>query len=129
VQETLDGIRERYADRRVIAVFEPRSNTSRRNIHQMPYVNALREVKHVFIRIPEPHDKVPVDEQLDVQAIVEDLQAQGVDAHASKDVGELVGMVTNEARRGDLVLVMSNGAFGGFIPKFMERLRARLNET
>lgn len=125
VQETLDGIRERYSDRRVIAVFEPRSNTSRRNIHQIPYVNALRDVKQVFLKVPEPHDKVPVDEQLDVNAIVEDLRAQGVDAHASNDVEALVGLVAGEAHRGDLVLVMSNGSFGGFIPKLVERLRSR----
>jgi UDP-N-acetylmuramate: L-alanyl-gamma-D-glutamyl-meso-diaminopimelate ligase len=123
VQETLEGIRERYTDRRVIAVFEPRSNTSRRNIHQLPYVNALRDAAVVFIKVPEPHDKVPANEQLDVNEIVNDLRAEEVMAHASSDVGELVRMVAAEARQGDLVLVMSNGAFGGFIPKLMEALR------
>ena len=122
VQETIEGIRERYADRRVIAVFEPRSNTSRRNIHQHAYVNALRDAARVFIKVPEPHDQVPADEQLDVNEIVSDLQAAGVTAHGSSDVAELVGLVANEARSGDLVLVMSNGAFGGFIPTLMERL-------
>jgi UDP-N-acetylmuramate: L-alanyl-gamma-D-glutamyl-meso-diaminopimelate ligase len=124
VQETIEGISERYADRRVIAVFEPRSNTSRRNIHQMPYVNALHDAARVFIKVPEPHDKVPVGEQLDVDEIVNDLRAEGVEAHGSGDVEELVRMVVAEARPGDLVLVMSNGAFGGFIPKLMESLTA-----
>ena len=123
VQETIAGIRERYTDRRVIAVFEPRSNTSRRNIHQFAYVNALRDAVQVFIKVPEPHDKVPVDEQLDVNEIVKDLQAAGVTAHGSSDVAELVGLVADEARSGDLVLVMSNGAFGGFIPSLMQRLK------
>ena len=123
VQETIHGIRERYADRRVIAVFEPRSNTSRRNIHQHAYVDALHDAAQVFLMVPQPHDKVPADQQLDVTKIVSDLGAAGVTAHGSRDVTELVGLVADEARSGDLVLVMSNGAFGGFIPALMERLR------
>jgi UDP-N-acetylmuramate: L-alanyl-gamma-D-glutamyl-meso-diaminopimelate ligase len=124
VQETIDGIRERYADRRVIAVFEPRSNTSRRDIHQFAYVNALREAAQVFLKVPEPHDKVPADQQLNVETIIEDLKTVGVTAHGSSDVGELVALVSAEARSGDLVLVMSNGAFGGFVPSLMEALRS-----
>jgi UDP-N-acetylmuramate: L-alanyl-gamma-D-glutamyl-meso-diaminopimelate ligase len=124
VQETIKGILERYANRRVIAVFEPRSNTSRRNIHQFAYINALRDAPLVFIKVPEPHDKVPADQQLDVNMIVTDLQEAGVTARGSSDVPELVGLVAAEARSGDLVLVMSNGAFGGFIPTLMEALAA-----
>jgi UDP-N-acetylmuramate: L-alanyl-gamma-D-glutamyl-meso-diaminopimelate ligase len=123
VQETIEGIRERYADRRVIAVFEPRSNTSRRDIHQYPYVNALRDAAQVFIKVPEPHDKVPANEQLDVNEIVNDLKAEGVSARGSGDVAELVGLVAAEARSGDLVLVMSNGAFGGFVASLMAALK------
>jgi UDP-N-acetylmuramate: L-alanyl-gamma-D-glutamyl-meso-diaminopimelate ligase len=122
VLETIEGIRQRYADRRVIAVFEPRSNTSRRDIHQFPYVNALRGAARVFIKVPEPHDKVPADEQLNVGEIVDDLNAQGVSARGSADVAELVRLVAAEARSGDLVLVMSNGAFGGFVPSLLAAL-------
>jgi UDP-N-acetylmuramate: L-alanyl-gamma-D-glutamyl-meso-diaminopimelate ligase len=122
VQETIEGIRERYADRRVIAVFEPRSNTSRRDIHQFAYVNALRDAALVFLKVPEAHDKVPLDHQLDVDEIIEDLKAAGVTAHGSADVEELVRLVAAEARSGDLVLVMSNGAFGGFVPKLLTAL-------
>ena len=122
VQETIKGIRERYANRRVIAVFEPRSNTSRRNIHQFAYVNALRDAPLVFLKVPEPHDQVPADQQLDVNEIVSDLHDLGVTARGSSDVPELVRLVAAEARAGDLVLVMSNGAFGGFIPALIEAL-------
>jgi UDP-N-acetylmuramate: L-alanyl-gamma-D-glutamyl-meso-diaminopimelate ligase len=122
VLETIDGIRERYAGRRVIAVFEPRSNTSRRDIHRFAYVNALRDAARVFIKVPEPHDKVPANEQLNVGEIVDDLNAQGVSARGSADVAELVRLVAAEARSGDLVLVMSNGAFGGFVPSLLAAL-------
>jgi UDP-N-acetylmuramate: L-alanyl-gamma-D-glutamyl-meso-diaminopimelate ligase len=124
VQETIKGIRERYATRRVVAVFEPRSNTSRRNIHQLAYVNALRDTPVVFLKVPEPHDKVPADERLDVNMIVNDLYDAGVMARGSTEVEDLVRLVAAEARSGDLVLVMSNGAFGGFVPALMEALAA-----
>jgi UDP-N-acetylmuramate: L-alanyl-gamma-D-glutamyl-meso-diaminopimelate ligase len=124
VRETLGGIRERYHGRRVLAAFEPRSNTSRRNIHQHAYGDALRTADAVFLKVPEPHDKVPLDEQLDVPAIVTALNARGVPAHGANDVDELVRLVAGEARAGDLVLVMSNGAFGGFVPKLIDALHA-----
>jgi len=125
VRETIHGIRQRYADRRLWAVFEPRSNTSRRNIHQSEYANAFEGASLASIRVPEPHDKVPVDEQLDINKVVYALRAKGIDATASAAVEELLEGVVAGARAGDVVLVMSNGAFGGFIPTLLERLAAR----
>ncbi len=125
VRETIRALRQRYPTRRLWAVFEPRSNTSRRNIHQGEYQAAFDEAQHVVLRLPEAHDQVPRDEQLDVPAIVRALGDRGIDAIASSDVGELVAHVANAAQRNDLVLIMSNGAFGGFIPSLLESLEAR----
>lgn len=125
VRETIEGIRQRYPERRLWAVFEPRSNTSRRNIHQAEYTTAFDGADVVTIRMPEPHDKVPADQQLDVVAIVRGLRAHGVEADARADVGELVQLVSSGARAGDVILVMSNGAFGGFIPRLLEVLEER----
>ena len=125
VRETIEGIRQRYPERRLWAVFEPRSNTSRRNIHQAEYVSALAGADLATIREPEPHDKVPADQQLSVPTIVAELEAQGVIANSSPSVEQLIEHVGNEARPNDLLLVMSNGSFGGFIPAVMERLKAR----
>ena len=125
VRETIDGIRRRYAGRRLWAVFEPRSNTSRRNIHQAEYAAAFDRADLVTIRLPEPHDKVPVEQQLDVPAIVAALRARRIDATSSGDVPELVRIVGRGARPGDGVLVLSNGAFGGFIPSLLSALRDR----
>src|SRR5690606_19464031 len=102
--------------RRLWAVFEPRSNTSRRNIHQAEYAAAFDEAHLVSIRLPEPHDKVPADQQLDVPAIVRAIEGRGIPAVAHADVDVLVGQVAEGVQANDLVLVMSNGAFGGFIP-------------
>jgi UDP-N-acetylmuramate: L-alanyl-gamma-D-glutamyl-meso-diaminopimelate ligase len=125
VRETIEGIRQRYPDRRLWAVFEPRSNTSRRNIHQADYEKALVGADVVTIREPEPHDKVPRDQQLNVPAIVKALESRGIAANSSKDVGELVRRVSTGARPNDLMLVMSNGSFGGFIPSLLEALGQR----
>jgi UDP-N-acetylmuramate: L-alanyl-gamma-D-glutamyl-meso-diaminopimelate ligase len=125
VRETIHAIKLRYPERRLWAVFEPRSNTSRRNIHQAEYEGAFEGASHVTLRVPEPHDKVPASEQLDITKVVTALRERGVEADASPDVKELVERVGSGARSGDVVLVMSNGAFGGFLPSLVEKLSAR----
>jgi UDP-N-acetylmuramate: L-alanyl-gamma-D-glutamyl-meso-diaminopimelate ligase len=125
VRETIDAIRLRYPDRRLWAVFEPRSNTSRRNIHQREYAEAFEGAARATLKVPEHHDKVPIDEELNVPALVDSLQRRGITADASPDVAELVQRVGGEAEAGDVVLVMSNGAFGGFIPSLLSALEGR----
>ena len=125
VRETIHAIRLRYPDRRLWAVFEPRSNTSRRNIHQKEYAESFEGAQRVSLKVPEPHDKVPANEQLNVPAVAEALHHQGIAADYSSDVGELVNRVAAESKRGDVVLVMSNGAFGGLIPSLLTALEAR----
>ena len=125
VRETIRAIRQRYPERRLWAVFEPRSNTSRRNIHQAEYASSFEGANLATIREPEPHDKVPADQQLNVRAIVDELNRQGITADASRDVGQLVSRVAEGARPEDVVLVMSNGSFGGFIPSLIDALNRR----
>jgi UDP-N-acetylmuramate: L-alanyl-gamma-D-glutamyl-meso-diaminopimelate ligase len=125
VRETIHAIRLRYPERRLWAVFEPRSNTSRRNIHQREYAESFDGAQRVSLKVPEPHDKVPANEQLDVPAVADALKTQGIDTDYSSDVGDLVSRVAAGARRGDVVLVMSNGAFGGFIPSLLGELEKR----
>ena len=68
---------------------------------------------------------MPVSEQLDIGKVVQELKNQGIEADASPDVDVLVQRVIEGARPGDVLLVMSNGAFGGFIPSVMEGLKER----
>jgi UDP-N-acetylmuramate: L-alanyl-gamma-D-glutamyl-meso-diaminopimelate ligase len=124
VRETIQAIRRRWPNRRLWAVFEPRSNTSRRNIHQEEYAHAFDGADLASLRVPEHHDKVPLAEELNVERIVADLNARGIEANASTDVSALVESVVSGARAGDIILVMSNGAFGGFIPSLINGLSA-----
>ena len=110
VRETIEAIHERYPDRRLWAVFEPRSNTSRRNIHQKGYAAS-------FV------GAVGEGDVKDFTAL--ELNAQGIVADSSEDVAELMRRVSHNAQPGDLILVMSNGAFGGFIPSLLDNLHKR----
>jgi UDP-N-acetylmuramate: L-alanyl-gamma-D-glutamyl-meso-diaminopimelate ligase len=125
VRTTIEGIRQRYPGRRLWAVFEPRSNTSRRNIHQTEYATAFDQADVVTIRLPEAHDKVPADQQLDVDAIVRDINRRGIMASTLAHVDAMVGLVAAQARADDVILVMSNGAFDGFIPSLLSALEER----
>jgi UDP-N-acetylmuramate: L-alanyl-gamma-D-glutamyl-meso-diaminopimelate ligase len=122
VRATLGAIRARFPGRRLWAAFEPRSNTSRRRVHQAEYVEALSGADLVALKVPEPHDMVPAEERLDAERVVADLRARGVDARADGDVDRLVRAVAEGARPGDVILVMSNGAFGGFIDRLLAAL-------
>jgi UDP-N-acetylmuramate: L-alanyl-gamma-D-glutamyl-meso-diaminopimelate ligase len=123
VRATIAAIRAHYPARRLWAVFEPRSNTSRRRVHQAEYAEALAGAPCVALKVPEPHDMVPADQRLDADQVVADLRARGVDARAETDVDRLVHAVAEGVRPGDVVLVMSNGAFGGFIDRLLAALR------
>jgi UDP-N-acetylmuramate: L-alanyl-gamma-D-glutamyl-meso-diaminopimelate ligase len=125
VRETICAIRARYPQRRLWAIFEPRSNTSRRNIHQEEYARSFEGASRASLRVPERTDRVPTGEELDVARVVQDLNAQGVPADAETDVAALAARVAREAEPGDVLLVMSNGAFGGFIPQLLTRLTER----
>ncbi|HET9450659.1 MAG TPA: Mur ligase family protein, partial [Aggregicoccus sp.] len=128
VRETIQAIRHRYPQRRLWAIFEPRSNTSRRNIHQEDYAQAFAGAARASLKVPERHDKVPQGEELDVPRLVQALQAQGIQADGATEVPVMVEHAAKEARPGDVLLVMSNGAFGGFIDKLLPALRARMGE-
>lgn len=125
VKETIAAVAARYTGRRVWAVFEPRSNTSRRNIHQHEYAKSFDGAARASIKVPERHDKIPSGEELDVPLLAKELSAQGIPSRAETTVAALLDEVAGEAQRGDVVLVMSNGSFGGFIDSLLARLGAR----
>ncbi|HSN14738.1 MAG TPA: UDP-N-acetylmuramate:L-alanyl-gamma-D-glutamyl-meso-diaminopimelate ligase [Anaeromyxobacteraceae bacterium] len=124
VKETLAAVRGRFPQGRILAAFEPRSNTSRRNLHQAIY--AAREcwgpAAEVFVLRPAPAASVPEAERLDVDAVVAGLRGGGLPAQAFSDVGEMVPAIVAAARPGDVVVAMSNGAFGGIWGRLLDAL-------
>ena len=125
VKETIAAVASRYPGRRLWAVFEPRSNTSRRNIHQQEYAQSFGGAARASIKVPEKHDKIPTGEELDVARLARELAAGGLPTFGAATVAELVDEVVRDAKAGDVLLVMSNGAFGGFIEQVLTRLASR----
>ncbi len=125
VRETIAALKSRYPTRRLWAVFEPRSNTSRRNIHQDEYAHSFTGAARATIKVPERHDKIPTGEELDVPLMARALTASGIPTSAPATVNEALAEVASLAQPNDLILVMSNGSFGGFIDSLLARLGTR----
>lgn len=121
---TLDAIRARYSGHRLVAVFEPRSNTSRRSVFQQQYTTALEraDVAVVSAVYAKANDPLTADQALSTDRIVADLKAAGRDAWTADGPDEILARLAGQLRSGDVVVCMSNGAFGG-LPK---RLLAKL---
>ncbi|MDP3937272.1 MAG: UDP-N-acetylmuramate--L-alanine ligase [Deltaproteobacteria bacterium] len=122
IRETVAAIRARYPARRLWALFEPRSNTSRRNVHQKEYVDALEGADVTIIAGVENPGKIPDAERLSPDRIAADLRDRGRDAHYIGQVEEIVAYASENARKGDVLLVMSNGGFGGIHQKLLAAL-------
>jgi UDP-N-acetylmuramate: L-alanyl-gamma-D-glutamyl-meso-diaminopimelate ligase len=125
VEKTLHAIRGSYPQGRILAAFEPRSNTSRRNLHQREYVTAWPCAAEAWILTPAPTDRVPESERLDVARLAREISQAGPPAHAAASVEEIVAAIAAAARPGDVVVAMSNGAFGGIWDKLLAALAAR----
>jgi UDP-N-acetylmuramate: L-alanyl-gamma-D-glutamyl-meso-diaminopimelate ligase len=124
VEKTLAAIAGTFPGARLLAAFEPRSNTSRRNLHQAEYAKAATwaAAAEVFLLRPAPTDQVPQDERLDMGAVTAALGAAGKPARAFATVEELVSALVAAATPGDVVVAMSNGAFGGIWAKLLHGL-------
>ena len=122
IRETLRGLRQRYAGSRLWALFEPRSNTSRRNALQPDLIEALKEADGSIIAAVNHPEKVPSGQLLDVDAVAAAVQASGRQAYHEKDVDAIIARLKPLAKEGDVVVVFSNGGFDGIHEKLLERL-------
>jgi UDP-N-acetylmuramate: L-alanyl-gamma-D-glutamyl-meso-diaminopimelate ligase len=122
VFETVKAVQKRFQGKKVFSIFEPRSATSRRKIFQKEYVNAFKQCHEVIIA--EPYDQSKLDEadRFSVSELVSDLKNQSTNAHCFARVDEIVDYVGSQAKSGDIILVMSNGAFDGIYKKLITKL-------
>ncbi len=125
VRETIAGIRQRYPSRRLVAVFEPRSNSSRRNIFQEQYSRAFDQAHVVMVPSPARTDNIPPSERFSSTRLVQELLERGIDAHWTPTASELLWLLLNRVREGDVVLFMSNGGFDDLPRRFLAQLKAR----
>jgi UDP-N-acetylmuramate: L-alanyl-gamma-D-glutamyl-meso-diaminopimelate ligase len=125
VRETLAALRRKYPGRRLIAVFEPRSRTSRLRIFQKEFEEALAQAEGAVIAPLYNPEVVPPDERLSPEALVESLRSRGKEAAAPASVDEIVAYLIKITRSGDVIAIMSNGGFGGIHGKLLTALAAR----
>ncbi len=122
VTETLASVRRAHPDRRVWAVFEPRSASSCRRVFQREFARAFDHADEVVVAAVY-RSSLPEAERLSPEALVADIRAAGGRARYLPDVDAIVGTIVEERRDGDLVVIMSNGGFGGIHEKLLNQLK------
>lgn len=122
VKETIQAVKDRYKDRRLIAVFEPRSNSSRRNIFQEQYATGFDRADLVFIPEPPLMEKIPPNERFSSAKLVADLNQRGIRAFYSPDTAGLHKHILSQCRTGDVILIMSNGSFDHLVDRLLESI-------
>ncbi len=122
VRETLAAARTRWPGRRLWALFEPRSATTRRKVFQSEFVTAFADADCVVVASHERLHEIPAAERFDPELLVRTLAAAGKWARFEPDVDAIARLVGSEAKPHDVVLVFSNGAFGGLHGKLLSAL-------
>jgi UDP-N-acetylmuramate: L-alanyl-gamma-D-glutamyl-meso-diaminopimelate ligase len=121
VHETLSALRSGYPGRRVWAVFEPRSASSCRRIFQDDFARAFGAADEVILAAVF-RSSLPDSERLSAEQLVEDLRVRKQRARYIAEIDDIIATVVNEHRRGDIVVLMSNGGFGGIHRKLLKAL-------
>jgi len=122
VAETLNGLRASHPSARIWAVFEPRSASSCRRVFQDDFARAFGAADAVLIA-PVFRSTLPEAERLSVPQLVHHLQSDGQSARAPESLDEIVEILVSEHRPGDLVVLMSNGGFGGIHQRLLAALQ------
>ena len=123
VSAVLRSAREMYPHRRVLALFEPRSNTSQRNIFQKQYEKALSLADMVFCMEAYNFASVPEKQRFSARQLVDNIKATHKPAFYADSAKELSLLVKKQSRPKDIVFIMSNGDFGGLIPLLKKSLQ------
>ena len=121
VDETLKAVRRSSPGKRIWAIFEPRSASSCRRIFQDDFARAFAGADEVVIASVFRSSLAP-EERLSEPQLVADLGGRNVHARHFPDVAAIVDAVSREARDGDVIVVMSNGGFGGIHRKLLAAL-------
>jgi UDP-N-acetylmuramate: L-alanyl-gamma-D-glutamyl-meso-diaminopimelate ligase len=129
IRATLKALREIFHQRTIWAIFEPRSNTMRRKIFQEELVDSFVLANKVIIAEVHRKDTLNIKERLDPAWVVKEIKKRwGCDAFYIPDVDSITSFVSSRAKEGDIVVIMSNGGFGGIQGKLMDALSIKEGE-
>ncbi len=113
IEKTLLAMRKRYPQRRIIALFEPRTNTTVRNIFQKALARALAVADGILIAPLHRADRFPPEERLSIEELVQSLQHQGKEARSASRYEDILPILENLITPGDVVVILTNGSLGG----------------
>ena len=125
IRETLKALRLKFPTQKLWAIFEPRSNTTRRNVFQTEMVEALLGADAIVVAEIAKLEQVPVELRLDPARLMQEIKASGKPAEYLPTVDAIVDHVKKNASGGDVVCVFSNGGFGGIHGKLLSALQFR----
>ncbi|MDX1951973.1 MAG: UDP-N-acetylmuramate:L-alanyl-gamma-D-glutamyl-meso-diaminopimelate ligase [Verrucomicrobiota bacterium] len=122
IRETIRALRVKFPAQRLWAIFEPRSNTTRRNVFQQELLDALGAADAVVVSQVARLEMLHPTERLDPDLLISSLQAKGLPAAYLPDAGRIVEHLVAEAKIGDVLCIFSNGGFGGIHDLLLKRL-------
>lgn len=125
IKATLEALRCKYPDRRMIVAYEPRSNTSGRKIFHNAYLDAFAGVNKVLLGGVHKLDRIPPAERLDVEQLAHDLMHRGVESYAIPRTEFLLEFLVRGAEPHDVIVVMSNGSFDNLIANLLPKLERK----
>jgi UDP-N-acetylmuramate: L-alanyl-gamma-D-glutamyl-meso-diaminopimelate ligase len=125
IRETLRALRIRYAREKIWAIFEPRSNTTRRNCFQSELADSFADANAVVVSEVARLEQLDPAERLDPKKLMQDIGASGKPVAYLPDADAIVAHLVKNAQGGDVIVVFSNGGFGGIHTKLLDRLGRR----
>ena len=125
VRETLSALKQAYKGHRLVTVFEPRTNSSRRQVFQKDYVTAFDEADLVVVREPVPLPNFPADQLFSSKKLASDLKTRNIDASAFADTDSILEYLREILLSGDVVAILSNGGFDNIHTRLLAMLEGR----
>jgi UDP-N-acetylmuramate: L-alanyl-gamma-D-glutamyl-meso-diaminopimelate ligase len=125
IRETLKALRLRFARDKIWAVFEPRSNTTRRNVFQEELAASFADADAVVVAEVARLEQLAPEERLNPEKLMQQIGATGKPTAYLPDADAIVNYLAKNAQGGEVVVVFSNGGFGGIHVKLLQRLAAR----
>jgi len=127
IRVTLEAIAERFPGRRILAAFEPRSNTARRNVFQDAFAAAFDRAARVYLGPVyfKENDPIPPDQRLATNVLASAIAARGPATFACDSNDQILAQMLSDTREGDVALFMSNGPFDGLKERFLDAMKSR----
>ena len=125
VKETLFALKSAYPTNRLVTVFEPRTNSSRRTIFQKQYSEGFDSANHVLIREPVPLVNVDKSELFSSSKLCEDLSGRNISASSYGDTDQILAALKDQLKNGDVVAILSNGGFDNIHTRLLDLLKER----